>query len=247
MDIKAISKLTTATLWLVTSGVGVVQGLVPNPPFDPRPALVLLPPVSTVVTVLFREYSHRLEKEEFSTSDALAVGYLTNLLGPIITALVKSREPGTPSPKVIVFIPDQLGQTDPESGEIVQANIREKGFIPKNKQMDVSEGRPRNLLALYQGDALYAYFDFPTTLQTLSAYVEFRSRKEGLSKKAKTELGKEFIGKFKKALEVGLAERLLADYVWFTDNEHVPYALQRAAAGQPAAKRRFKLFPRRGV
>jgi len=231
MNIKAISRLTSGALWVSFVGVGAIQALVQNPPFDPKPAIFFLPPISTAVTVLFREYSHRLEKEEFSTSDALAAGYLTNFLRPVITGLVKARQAGGPQPRIAVYIPKGLEQTKPDFGERLTARIREKNFSTKNTPIEVAEGRPRNVLALYEGEKLYAYFDFPTTLQTITAYVDHRAGKEGLSEKAKAAIGKEFIGKFQGFLEGEFGLKDLAQYVFFTDDEHVPYPIPSAPGG----------------
>jgi hypothetical protein len=232
VNVAIISNLTRAGLYVSSVGALVVQLFVQDPPFDPKPAIALLPPISVAVTWVFHVYSKRLEKEEFSTSDALAIGYVNSLLGPVINSLVKARQPGSEKPRMVIFIPERLEETEPKYGDLLPAKIEEQNLSTKMTTIEVSEGQPRNVRAVSKGGILQAYFDFPSTIYTLKAYVEYRARKEGITSEESAALGKEYIGQFREKLLSELSDRGLLEYVSFT-NKDLDFEFRPAAPQAP--------------
>ena len=218
MNLHSVSRALLFLLWLMTFVAALVWAFVKNPPFDPEPLTVLLGLVSSAVTAMLNEYSQRLKKEEFSTSYALAYGYVNNFLEPVLTHLIKTQTPGT-KPLLIIYIPERLNELEPKHIERLMTSLREKSFSSNVVNVELAEGRARDVLTIFKGDGKSMYFDFPTTLLTLNSYIDYKveSGKESFAEEEKVALGKEYIVTFKNALIKMLDQKLLKEYVVFTD------------------------------
>lgn len=217
MNIRLISKVLLFVLWLCTLAAVLVWAFLKNPPFDPEPVTVLLGLVSAAITALLNEYSARLSKEEFSTAYALAYGYVNNFLEPVLTQLMK-RSSGTKL-RMMIYLPERLTELEPSSIERFMVRLREKRLTSKTVNVELSEGKVRDLLTIYSSDSDFFYFDFPTTLLTLNSYIAYKmeSKKDNLDETQKLRMGKEYIGKFREALTKMLNDKQLSEYISFTD------------------------------
>src|SRR5258708_5974937 len=221
VNLRNLSRGLLIFLWLLTFAAALVWVLMKEPPFDPEPATVLLGLVSSAVTALVNEYSRRLKKEEFSTSYALAYGYVNNFLEPVVTQLVKTQIAGSPKPRMMIYIPDRLNELEPKHIDRLMTRLREKSFTSNVVNVSLAEGRARDLLTVCKRGGEFVYFDFPTTLLTLNSYIDYKveSGKESFAEEEKIKLGKEYILTFKNALTKMLEQKQMTDYVAFTDKE----------------------------
>jgi len=215
VNIRLITRIVLGLLWLSTFAAALVWAFVKNPPFEPEPVTVLLGLISGAITGLLNEYSQRLAKEEFSTSYALAYGYVTNFLEPAITELLKKNS----KLQFYIYIPERLSELEPKQVERTIIKMRERNFSNQTITLELNEGRPRDILLISKSASDSVYFDFPTTLLTLNSYIDYKveSKSGSFSENDKIKLGAEFIGKFKEALVKMIEAKGLKEYVSFTD------------------------------
>jgi hypothetical protein len=215
MEIKTISKAVMIILWLSTLLCAVLWATGVPLPFEPEPITVILGLVSAALTALVNEYATALEKEEYSVSYALAYGYVINFLEPVITSILKQTPVGE-RPKFYIYIPEKLVELEPKSIDRTLAKLREKNMITQSINLDLAEGRVRDVLTISM-DRNHVYFDFPTTLLTLNSFIAYKSdsKKNSFAEEEKVKLGKAFIEKFQKTVSTMLEERNLSDYVSF--------------------------------
>ncbi|MBI1769164.1 MAG: hypothetical protein HYR67_12400 [Bacteroidetes bacterium] len=215
MSIKLVTRIILTFLWLSTFAAALVWALVKNPPFEPEPVTVLLGLISGAITGLLNEYSQRLAKEEFSTSYALAYGYVNNFLEPAITQILKTSNKS----RFYIYIPERLSELEPKQVERTLIKMNDKNFSNQTITLELNEGRPRDVLLISKSPNDSAYFDFPTTLLTLNSYIDYKveSRSGSFAEEDKIKLGKEFIGKFREALVKMIETKGLKEYVQFTD------------------------------
>lgn len=204
-----LSTLICSALW--ASGVPL--------PFEPEPITVILGLVSAALTALINEYAQALEKEEYSVSHALAYGYVINFLEPVITAILKQVPPGE-RPKFYIYIPDRLQELEPKSIDRTLARLREKNMTTQSVNLDLAEGRVRDVLTISM-ESNHVYFDFPTTLLTLNSFIAYKSdsKKNSFGDEEKLKLGQAFIQKFQETVSTMLVERNLSDYVLFVGKD----------------------------
>ncbi len=215
MSIKVISRAVMIILWLTTLACTILWATGVPLPFEPEPITVILGLVSAALTALMNEYANALEKEEYSVSYALAYGYVINFLEPVITAILKQASPGE-RPKFFIYIPERLQELEPKSIDRTLARLREKNLITQSINLELAEGRVRDVLTITMEQS-HVYFDFPTTLLTLNSFIAYKSdsKKNSFAEEEKIKLGKAFIEKFQKTVSTMLAEKNLSDYVSF--------------------------------
>ena len=220
MNVQILSRILIWLLWLSTLVIALCWLFWENPPFDPEPITVVLGLISTAVTALLSELDFRLREEEFSLPFALAYGYVTNFLEPLISQLLKDIVPGSPKPTVLIFLPEKLSELEPANIERVIGRLRMKSFEEKVINLHFQGGRARDILTVKQsaGNQIF-YFDFPNTLFSLNSLVEFRmeSRKNSFPDDKKDEMAHKYILRFRQVLEKLLVKKDLADYVRFVD------------------------------
>lgn len=217
-----------ALLWAATLYAVLAHILKWRMPFDqdPDPIAALLGLISTAVTAMvgffvdsLRDHEEQLEEEKYSTPLALAYGYVNNFVEPLITRLMQQAGPHADDVRLYIFIPDELSDLEPAAVERTVARMRAKEFDTQVVHLQLDQGRPRDILTVMKGGSNTVYFDFPNTLLTLKAVVDYKVRqsKDTTPEKAKRELGARFIQKFQKSVEEMVAEKHLSDYVKFTD------------------------------
>ena len=202
-------------LWLCTLVCAVLWATGVLLPFEPEPITVILGLVSAALTALMNEYANALENEEYSVSYALAYGYVINFLEPVITAILKQTPPGE-RPKFYIYLPERLQELEPKSIDRTLARLREKNMITQSINLDLAEGRVRDVLTISM-ERNHVYFDFPTTLLTLNSFIAYKSdsKKDSFGDEEKLKLGKAFIQKFHETVSKMLDEKNLSAYVIF--------------------------------
>jgi hypothetical protein len=219
MTIKTISRAVMILLWLCTLVCTVLWASGVPLPFEPEPITVILGLVSAAITALINEYAQALEKEEYSVSYALAYGYVINFLEPVITAILKQVPPGE-RPSFYIYIPERLQELEPKSIDRTLARLREKNMTTQSVNLDLAEGRVRDVLTISM-EKNHVYFDFPTTLLTLNSFIAYKSdsKKNSFGDDEKLKLGATFIKKFQETVSAMLVERNLSDYVLFVGKD----------------------------
>lgn len=206
-------------LWLSTLICAVFWATGVPMPFEPEPVTVILGLVSAALTGLVSEYADALEKEEYSVSYALAYGYVINFLEPVITTILKQRISGK-RPQFYIYIPERLQELEPKSIDRTLARLREKNMITQSVNLELMEGRVRDVLTI-SSESNHVYFDFPTTLLTLTSFIAYKSdsKKNSFGDEEKIKMGKVFIEKFQETVSKMLVERNLSEYVSFTGKD----------------------------
>jgi hypothetical protein len=221
MKLQIFSKILIGILWLSTLIVAICWIFWKNAPFDPEPITVVLGLISTAVTALLNEFDSRLEEEEFSLSYALAYGYVNNFLEPLISQLSKNILPGSPVPRLYIYLPESLSELEPRNIDRIIALLRSKNYHDKVVNLDFQEGRARDVLTVSHGDGARFYFDFPNTLLSLNSFIEYKidSRKNRFADAEKEKIASEYIQKFRVVLEQLIDKRSLKPYIFFLNKE----------------------------
>ena len=216
-------------MWLATLAIAVAWVFGIDLGIDPEPATVLLGTVSTGLTAVVAYFGVKLEtarkaleEERFSTPMALAAGYVANFIEPALTHLLKQTQANEAPPRLHIYIPKRLEELNPASRERILARIRAAHCQEEAMQLDFQEGRARDIIAITRsGNADRVYFDFPTTLLTLTALVDYKvdSAENRSAAQEKEALGHEYITHFKDFLLDRLAQLGLSEYVVLTDQK----------------------------
>ncbi len=225
--VEIISRVVVVIIWLATFTIALGWLLNWRLPFKPEPVTAVLGLLSAGVTGLVSGYlrllkrkEEELHKERFSMPDALAYGYVENFLEPAITKLVSETKPGATTPRIYIYMPEEMSELEPKAIDRTLARIREHDYSTSVVNLEIEAGRTRDLLTiLKEKEGKFSYFDFPNTLRTLAALVEYKvpSKAESFNKEKKRELGKVYIQRFKQKVGEMIREKGLEDYVIFTD------------------------------
>jgi hypothetical protein len=229
--IKRASDVLLVLLWLSTAVIGVGWLLDWDLPFDPGPMTFVLGLSSSAITAvrtglmnLLKERQDELEIERYSTSYALAYGYVHNFAAPILTNLLRKTRPGDERIQFHVYIPDELSELHRTSIERTLAKIREKNYSTEVVRMEFEEGRARDVMTvLKEPEGNIRYFDFPHTLLTLTKMIDYQveqkygSADEQEQAGLKADLGRRYIKDFREEVKNLLDQQGLSEYVKFTD------------------------------
>ncbi|MEL7587236.1 MAG: STING domain-containing protein [Prolixibacteraceae bacterium] len=219
MKVKTLTIVVKWILWSLLLAFTVIWILGIDFPYEPEPITVLLGFSVGAVTALAKKYENVIDEEKYSVAHVLAQGYVKNFVEPVITQLQKDN----PGKKIqfYIFVPGILSELTPKSIDRWKSQLIEKGFKPNTLKVKLSEGRGfRDVLTVSNSDSRHVYFDFPTTLYSLTNFVEYKfsSPKDSLNIKGKNELGREYIRQFQEQLIAELQElRLYPDVVKLAD------------------------------
>lgn len=229
--IKRSSDVLLVLLWLSTAVIGVGWLLGWDLPFDPGPMTFVLglsssaiTAVRTSLTNLLEERQEELRIEKYSTSYALAYGYVRNFVEPILTNLLRKTKPGDGKLRFYIYIPDELSELHRAPIERTLAKIREKNYSTEVVRMEFEEGRARDVMTILKepaGDL--KYFDFPHTLLTLTKMIDYQveTKYGGADEREKADLkadlGRQYIRDFKGEIKDLLDQRGISEYVEYTD------------------------------
>jgi hypothetical protein len=162
-----------------------------------------------------------LQHEEYSTAFALADGYVNNFIEPAITHLMAKQGPDV---VFYIYIPRYLDELAPRAVQRTISRIEAANLKSQVVNLDLEEGRMRDVLTIRSGEHGMIYFDFPSTLLTLKNLVDYRvdSSENRLDEQKKREKGAEYIDKFSERLRQGLAAKHLGSHVRLIDASLAP-------------------------
>lgn len=193
-----VASLLIAGLWLLSPTS-----------FNPGPFLGFLGLLYTAVPLLgqwlIKKVNTDLETERVTLPYALAYGYLTNYLAPVVKRLRRdSNHPETLC--FFVYIPKKLEELQRSNIEDFLDELGNRKFeIDKIELQFGEQKRVRDVRTAKRlvDNASTLYFDFPTTLLTTVPAIDFKlDSSEGRSlKEQKTLLAEEYIQEFRNRLE----------------------------------------------
>jgi hypothetical protein len=112
-----------------------------------------------------------LEEAEYSPALALAVGYVNNFIFPVITQL---KEEGNKKPKLCIYRPNHFDELTSNNVDRVKAELINKKYDLIEVNLKLKGARARDILTLNKKAKVHTYFDFPNTLLSLYAYVDYK-------------------------------------------------------------------------
>jgi len=210
--IEQIFRVATVAILFLSAGLAVLWFFWDDLPLEP--ILVILGLIYAEVPLLGRWIIQRLDKEltreKLSMPYALAYGYLTNYLAPVVKQLRREAGPRARDLRFYVYLPRALDELSGESineilGELesrsYQVEVVELEFPGSKRRRDFRTARrlPRD----FDAEETVKYFDFPTTLLTLEQAVEYKldTREGAFPFRQREKLGKEYIEHFRMQLE----------------------------------------------
>ncbi len=160
--------------------------------YEQEPLLVGL---TMFLALLNQIYRWLLNESEYSPAYALASGYVTNFLAPVVTQLI---EDGEKNPIIYVYKPKHLSELFKNNVDRVKAEIKNKNFELNEVNLALKHARARDILLIQKSKTKKIYFDFPNTLTSLIAYVDYKvhSKEDSSSEKSKQKLTDDLIEKF---------------------------------------------------
>lgn len=186
-----------------------------NQVIDQEAFFVLL----TTTAVIFNQFHRNILKEvEFSPAYALALGYVNNFLEPVIIQLLEN---GIKSPLIYIYRPKSLSELYQNNIDKTKAIIKNKDLNLQEFQLNLKHGRARDVLTIKKSKTKQIYFDFPNTLLSLTAYIDYKigSKTKDSSKNEKEELSNKLIVKFYEKVNSLLEEKQLDHYIRYCDSE----------------------------
>lgn len=212
-----VLSIALAVLWLSVPGLNL------------EPALVLLGLLYAAVPLagrwVVRRLNQDLERERLSMPYALAYGYLTNYLAPVVRQLRKQ----TPDPdqlRFYVYIPRSLDELRGEAIDEILTELEHQQYEVETVELDFPQEKRkkdfRTARRLPDGTAPPKYFDFPTTLLTLEQAVEYKldTREDSFPFKQREALGQRYIDDFRTQLQAMLSTQryeTIRDNIWIVD------------------------------
>jgi nucleotide-binding STING sensor domain-containing protein len=175
--------------------------------------------IITVIAYIATEwYNKKVEDAEYSPAYALAYGYVNNFLFPAITQILEND---TETPKLCIYRPNDLEDLYPENIDRIKAEIKNRSFSINEIQLDLKQGRARDILTIEKSSLMRLYFDFPNTLTSLVGYVDYKveSVKNESVEQKKKELGDKLIKSFFSKLEELVKQKKFEQYIDYCDTQ----------------------------
>lgn len=193
-----ILSIVVSILWLFYSEINF------------EPALVLLGLMYAGIPMLggwvINRLDKNLEQERLTLPYALAYGYLTNYLAPVVRALRKGQK-NPENIKFFVYIPKTLEEFyDNRIIEII-SEIENKDYKVEKLEIVIDHEKRakdyRTAKRINSNSPDLVYFDFPTTLLTLTQAIDYKieTQKNKFTDQQRIELSTEYITEFKTKLQ----------------------------------------------
>lgn len=209
---RLINLLGAIVLIYWVTGKPVIIGTVH---IDHEPLLAVL---TMVFAVLNQVHRWLFDESEFSPAYALALGYVSNFLAPVITQLI---EDGEKNPIIYVYKPRQLTELSKDNLDRMKAEIRNNDFELREVNMKLKHARARDILTVQKAKDRKVYFDFPNTLTSIVSYVDYKiaSGENSSSAKVKEKLTAELIQKFYDKVDELAAQYDISSNLRYCDRE----------------------------
>lgn len=175
--------------------------------------------ILTTVAVLLNQFHKWLLKEaEYSPAYALALGYVNNFIEPVITQLI---EDGVKKPLVYIYRPKVISELYKSNIDKTKATIKNMQFDLTELQLNLKHGRARDILTIQKSKTKKIFFDFPNTLLSLSAYIDYKtsSGTNQFNDKEKVKLTEELFEKFYIKVNDLTVEKNLDEYIKYCDKK----------------------------
>ena len=202
--------LIVLALWILNIEIKI-RGTV----FEQEPILIAL-------TMLFATLNqiHRwlLSEAEYSPAYSLASGYVANFISPVVTQLL---EDGVKNPKIHIYKPTDFSELFKNNIDRVKAKVQNMGLELSEVNLNLKHSRARDVLTIKKSKTKMVYFDFPNTLLSLIAYVDYKvgSKNNSSAEKEKKELTENLIVKFYEKVNELIERDNIQDHVSFCDKE----------------------------
>jgi hypothetical protein len=173
--------------------------------------------ILTCVAALLNQFHKWLLKEaEYSPAYALALGYVNNFIEPVITQLL---EDGIKKPLIYVYQPKSISELYKSNIDKTKATIKNMEFDLTELQLNLKHGRARDILTIQKSKTKKVFFDFPNTLLSLSAYIDYKisSGANEFNDKEKLKFTEELFKKFYFKVNELVIEKNLKEYIKYCD------------------------------
>lgn len=173
----------------------------------------------TSVAVLLNQFHKWLLTEaEYSPAYALALGYVNNFIEPVIAQLI---EDGIKTPLIYIYRPKTISELYKTNIDKTKATIKNMQFDLTELQLNLKHGRARDILTIQKSKTKKVFFDFPNTLLSLSAYIDYKinSGANQFNDKEKVKLTEELFEKFYSKINDLKKEKNLDGYIKYCDKK----------------------------
>lgn len=204
-QILNIVAIITLIFWLINV----------NSNIDLEALFVLL----TTIAVFFNQiHKWLLEDAEYSPSYALAIGYVNNFLEPAIVQLI---EDGVKEPIFYIYKPESIIELFKSNIDKTKAIIKNNSLELNEIQLNLKHGRARDILTIHKSKTKMIYFDFPNTLLSLTAYINFKieSKVNKANDEQKKELTQLLFYKFYSKVDELIKERNIENHIKYCNKE----------------------------
>ena len=184
--------------------------------FEPDHLIEVLGGIPIAFKLVSEIRSDKLEK--FTTANVLAVGYVKNFAAPLIDAML-TQQLISPERPLCLFLPDKISDFEASKMNKLKASLNKAPLSCTTQTIVISQaGDKRNVLEVHNTKtAKRCYLDFPGTLLSLNALLDYEMEKKihEDSEIKKDQRGKYYISLFRKETEKLLAKNGQDELVHF--------------------------------
>jgi len=168
--------------------------------------------------ILNQLYRWLLSESEYSPAYALATGYVSNFLVPTITQLL---EDGDDSPVIYVYKIKSINELYKDNVDRVEASICNRQFDVQQIHLKPKNARARDLMSIQKSKTEKVYFDFPNTLTSLTAYIDYKtgSKHDETNELRKDKIAERLIEKFYQKAEELVSKNNITENIRFCDQK----------------------------
>jgi len=137
---------------------------------------------------------------------------------PVIAQLI---EDGIKTPLVYIYRPKAISELYKTNIDKTKATIKNMQFNLTELQLNLKHGRARDILTIQKSKTKKVFFDFPNTLLSLSAYIDYKTSSgvNQFNDKEKVKLTEELFEKFYSKINDLTKEKNLDEYIKYCDKK----------------------------
>lgn len=171
---------------------------------------------TALFVMLNQLYQWLLRESDYSPAYALATGYVSNFLTPTITQLI---EDGQTSPILYIYRVRDISELYKDNVDRTKATIRNKKFEIHEVNLKPKNARARDVMMIEKSKTKFVYFDFPNTLTSLMAYIDYKvgSREDESSLKKQERLAQKLVEKFYQKVAELTAKQNISENIAYCD------------------------------